>query len=198
MDSANLTAAEQPSIPPVGLPATSPKEDTMRKSRIALAGALMIGSLAGGSIQVAAQDEAVVAPVPFSAKWDGVRPLAPDGFLLDIVETSDARLDGTATASWNEVEYPDADGTGTYSLSQYTVRIENVDGAWQGSALEFEGSAPQYDGVELAVDGVLVLAGEGAYEGLHAVVVEVDGWNDIKGVILPAAPPQPAVPPEVE
>ena len=42
---------------------------------------------------------------------------------------------------WSEVRYPDTDGTGTYSLSQYTVRIENDDGAWQGTSLAFEGSA---------------------------------------------------------
>jgi RNA polymerase sigma factor (sigma-70 family) len=37
-----------------------------------------------------------------------------------------------------------------------------------------------------------------ALEGLHSVLVEVDGWADIKGVILPASPPQPVVPAEVE
>jgi hypothetical protein len=169
----------------------------MRKLRVTLIGALTIGSLAGGSVQVAAQDGETNAPVPFSTVWEGERRLGSDGFLLNILETSDPRLGGTGTIRWNETSYPDTDGSGTYELSHYTVRIENNEGAWQGSALDFEGSAAEFDGVELEALGTFVVVGEGDYAGLYAVMVDLDGWNDIKGVILSAPPPEAPAPAEI-
>lgn len=166
----------------------------MVKVRVALTSVLIIGSLAVGPVHVVAQDGEAVAPVPFSTVWDGVEQLGSDGFLIDVVEASDPRLEGTATIRWNEASYPDVDGSGTYELSSYTVRIENDDGAWQGSALDFEGSAAAYGGVDLESIGTFVLAGEDAYEGLYAVMVEIGGWDDIKGVILPAPPPEALAP----
>jgi hypothetical protein len=71
-----------------------------------------------------------------------------------------------------------------------TWRIENADGAWQGS----------YDIVWTDEYGSVVtttLTGEGAYAGMSAVWEQTlgdSGW-DVRGVIFPAPPPDPPTAP---
>ena len=81
--------------------------------------------------------------------------------------------------------------TGSTSSDASTLRIENGDGAWEGSAIDFSGASDLYDG-EIQTIPTTVLTGRGAYDGLIAVVMEVDGWADVRGVILPA--PAPGIP----
>jgi hypothetical protein len=94
-----------------------------------------------------------------------------------VVEMSDPRLDGHITASQGRDTHPD----GRWFVS-WTYRIENDDGAWQGST----------DTVWYAGDfgaHSVVLAGDGAYEGLYAWADMTD-WADVKGVIFAAPPPE--------
>jgi hypothetical protein len=164
----------------------------MRKTMNTLAFGMAVGALALAPVAAVAQDAATTTPVPFTSAWESERWIGDDGeaILLRIEGSSDPRMDGAAMIVWNDTEYADADGSGEYLLSSSTVRIENDGGAWQGSALDFSGTADLYGG-ELQTIPTTVLVGEGSYDGLIAVVMEVDGWADVKGVILPAPAPEP-------
>jgi hypothetical protein len=84
-----------------------------------------------------------------------------------ITEASDPRLDGQLTVSVSQIQYPDHPW-----FTTTTFRIFNDGGAWQGSGTMTED---------------VVLAGEGAYEGLYAWM-DASDWNAISGVIYPTAP----------
>lgn len=106
-----------------------------------------------------------------------------------IVAMSDPRLDGDVTISFDTDEYTGPDGA-TYTVGSGTWRIENPDGAWQGS----------YDIVitdDYSSVVTTTLAGEGGYAGMSAVWEQAltgSGW-DLRGVIFPAAPPAPPTAP---
>ena len=72
----------------------------------------------------------------------------------------------------------------------FTDRIENDEGAWQGSLLEIDFA----DGEN--IDGPLVMAGEGAYEGLTAVTIIAFGavCPNTRGYIIEGSVPAPPVP----
>lgn len=93
---------------------------------------------------------------------------------IQLLEVSDARLDGELTISFNQIQYPDHPWFVTT-----TYRIFNEDGAWQGSVST---ARPGEDG-----SVSVVLVGERAYDGLYAWM-DVSDWNAIKGVIYPSAP----------
>ena len=106
-----------------------------------------------------------------------------------IVTMSDARLDGDVTISFDDDAYTLPDGS-TYGLGSGTWRIENRDGAWQGSYTIV--STDEYGSVVTTT-----LAGEGAYAGMNAVweqTIGDSGW-DVRGVIFPAGPPDPPTAP---
>ena len=102
---------------------------------------------------------------------------------------SDPRFDGTVVVSNNLDEYR---GTGV-DLYHRTFRVDNADGSWveqPSVALLFPGDSGSA--------GTTVFVGEGAYEGLTAIV-EVDwissssGLFDVRGIITDAGiPPLPA------
>jgi hypothetical protein len=94
---------------------------------------------------------------------------------------SDPRLEGTMTISADEDQYPGADGPESFVFGSSTTRIENADGAWQGSETTFL-VADQGSG------STVVLVGEGAHAGLYAALDMTDPGN-ITGVIFPAPPP---------
>lgn len=101
-------------------------------------------------------------------------------FRPTVVEVSDPRLSGAITFT-NDLDVHPIPGTETaVAVWWRTWRIENEAGAWQGSAHD----------VSFADDSratyVVVLRGEGAYEGLIAPMeVTLDGqaWN-LNGVIV--------------
>jgi hypothetical protein len=106
-----------------------------------------------------------------------------------IVTMSDARLDGDVTISFDDDAYTLPDGS-MYGLGSGTWRIENTDGAWQGSYNIV--STADYDSVVTTT-----LAGEGAYAGMSAVweqTIGDSGW-DVRGVIFPTVPPDPPTAP---
>ena len=112
----------------------------MLRIRAHLVAALVVGLLAGSTVGVAAQEEGRAAPVEVTGtSVEGACPggsSTKDG-LVDKTRgwvcphtwtTSDARLDGTFTRSWNLDWYED--GTGLV-FGYATGRLENADGAWQ-------------------------------------------------------------------
>lgn len=132
---------------------------------------LLIGSVAG----VAAQDAERATSVEVTGTHvEGPCPGGPSSIVGDVEQsrgwvcmpewsTSDPRLDGTFTRAWNLDFHLD----GTNLIFGYaTGRLENADGAWQqrpGLQAGFEG----YFGEDVEL---LVFDGEGAYDGLVAVV----------------------------
>jgi len=202
----------------------------MRTLRMALVGLVIPGLFVGLSMAVAAQedeDRAVQSPTEFSGRlscsddWqegttsnvvlgpmgDGVlvRRETRGGFFRPVVdEMSDPRFEGTWSAylDTDEYVYP-GDAQDHPVLMAGMQRIENEEGAWQGSAPD----AYVPDG-PTTTWGVMTLTGERAYEGLTAVqwtnVVDdvcscVDlsadpcAW-DIRGLVFEGEmPPVPSV-----
>jgi hypothetical protein len=102
-------------------------------------------------------------------------------------DVSDPRLEGTW---YNSVDFDEYTPAGP-NLSAVTHRIENGEGAWQGSLLIL--GFP--DGEE--VIGPIVMTGEGAYDGLTAVAM--DGFGEApcpntRGYIIEGSVPAPPVP----
>lgn len=82
-------------------------------------------------------------------------------------DVSDPRLHGT----WSATEINDhynAPGNDDLIIGTWTHRIENADGAWQGSHQTIDFPDGQVHG---GYEGLYVMTGEGAYEGLTAYMV---------------------------
>ncbi len=88
---------------------------------------------------------------------------------LRVIETSDPRLDGDVTLHINRDDYPDG-----LCLIRWAYRIENAGGAWQQEPA-FQVVHP--DGTS-SMD-MIVLVGEGGYEGLTAVADPPPPTGDI-------------------
>ena len=105
-------------------------------------------------------------------------------------DVSDPRLVGIWYNSVDGDQYTIPGGGPRPTFDAWTHRIENDEGAWQGSlqGIDFN------DGESL--DGPLVLIGEGAYEGLTAVAtVEFGGpCPNTRGYIIEGGVPAPPVP----
>ena len=133
-------------------------------------------------------EEQVVVP-----SSDGAMTLVQyrgDTFRQGWTEVSDPRLEGTYTRSWNEDTYLHPGGEEDPSIVVVTDRIENDEGAWQGSSVWLRTPGP-------SAYAPLVLVGEGAYEGLTAILggVETYGECAVSGYIIDGAIPATPVPP---
>jgi hypothetical protein len=53
-------------------------------------------------------------------------------------------------------------------------------------------------GETIGTGGGVILAGEGAYEGLYTVLTFLPDWSDIRGFIFEGAPPAAPVPPPAD
>jgi hypothetical protein len=145
------------------------------------------GPLVEGSIEQVALPDGETTIERSSATW---RQPATD--------VSDPRLDGTwfATADDDTFSGPGSDGL---IIGTWTRRIENDEGAWQGShqTIDFPD-----DEVVGGWPGLYVMIGEGAYEGLTAFMVSSEEESvgsacpNTRGYIIegsvPAAPEQHA------
>jgi hypothetical protein len=80
----------------------------------------------------------------------------------------DPRLSGTVRTVQHTDEFPQADADGRIEIWWGDVRIENDDGAWSGTVT----STYDPDQPVEAGSGVYELTGEGAYEGLSALLFE--------------------------
>jgi hypothetical protein len=134
--------------------------------------------------------------------WDvvhaGTREVLADGTTWQVrghavrqtATMSDPRLEGTYYLSEDRDEYHVPGNPFPMIVASWTRRIENDEGAWQGS-LTF---AYPSDGMEAG--GTAILVGERAYEGLTAIWEERTSQTgcsgEVRGVIIdgtvPAAP----------
>ena len=182
----------------------------MRAVRSIVITAITVGLLAGAAVAVSAQDEEVAAPAPpveFSGRITCGPPVAPnragtettaevgegvtltryrDGAWRQTGTVSDPRLEGSWFHTWESDSYLDPGAETGPSVAVATWRIENDEGAWSGGMI----------GVDLAdgtrLEGPTVMVGEGAYEGLTAIVgvQDVEGAcaADIRGMIFEGVP----------
>ena len=143
-------------------------------------------------------EEQIVVPVT-----DGdMTILQSRGFTYrqSLTSVSDPRLEGTLYQAVNQDDYilpgddpstgiSDSRPTGL-AIATFTNRIENDEGAWEGSAVMLDSP----DGATYVAP--LVMTGEGAYEGLTAIVGFVDFWNDcaVTGYIINGSVPAPPTP----
>jgi len=101
---------------------------------------------------------------------------------------TDPRFSGTHYYSWDGDGYTLASGDEGPLAYAEGLRIETAEGAWQGEAtgLTFP------DGTRAT--GALVMTGEGAYEGLTAVLIWTEDacFLDLRGIVMEF--PDPPVP----
>ncbi len=184
----------------------------MKGSRSILGTAIAFGLMAGSTAAVTAQGEGTVSPpVEFTghlACGPEVRHGTDTSETLEVGDgrvfhtgsrgyawrptatMSDPRLEGTYYGSIEWDEYRGSEGT--TRIGAGTWRIENAEGAWQGSHTH----AWLSDGPDASASSVLI--GEGAYEGLIALWEEVGHWDacswDVRGLIVEGEPPAVPVP----
>lgn len=102
------------------------------------------------------------------------------------ITATDDRLSGTHFYSFNSDTYT-LPGGGTQMAWAEGHQIENDEGAWHGSSVGFSDTGDD------SVTGPAVLIGEGAYEGLTAIIVtsiEGDCFLNVRGFVVsvPATP----------
>jgi hypothetical protein len=123
-------------------------------------------------------------------------------YLQSLTEVSDPRLEGTLYSAWSSDEYTLPGNEPEPGIFVFTDRIENDEGAWQGSGvlldpdLTSRGAVMAIPSVSVYV-GPIVMVGEGAYEGLTAIVGFVDWAGDdctVSGYIIEGSIPAPPVP----
>jgi hypothetical protein len=147
----------------------------MRPMRMSLVGTVIIGLLGGLSVAMVAQDEEQTATHVtgrvISGEWGGATSETAEGsiqHMLDMqavrqVEWSDPRLPPMMTSRMNlDAHWRESDAILPWAS---THRLDGPDGAWTATERGF-----------MEADGsfaLLVLTGEGAYEGLSAMLVEV-------------------------
>jgi hypothetical protein len=110
------------------------------------------------------------------------------GFVWQPTATvSDPRLEGTWFISWNDDEYSFPQAETFNRIGSGTWRIENDEGAWQGSYI----TAGLRDGG--MTTATTILAGEGGYEGLSVLLETASDWNecnwDVRGLIIEGTVP---------
>jgi hypothetical protein len=103
-------------------------------------------------------------------------------------DMSDPRLEGTLYEARDEDTYTLPGNEKGPHFGVRTYRIENDEGAWQGSAVSLESTDGRY------YYGPYVMTGEGAYEGLTAILVNPDQSNRFTGYIIEGTIPAPPVP----
>jgi hypothetical protein len=171
----------------------------------------------GSTTDGATAEETVAAPVEFTACSSAgptVQPLTveqvalPDGettieresvtYRQGAVEVSDPRLEGTWYLTEDNDNYS-GPGTDGLTIGTWTRRIENDEGAWQGTTHQ---SIDFPDGSSVGGwPGPYVMIGEGAYAGLTALLTQSEtACPNARGYIfegtIPAAPAQPASTPQ--
>jgi hypothetical protein len=175
----------------------------MRTLRLSLAGTVIL-VLLGGVVPVTAQQEESLDPMrasQFTGTWtdgpsdDDAGPgwapgpdyyEAPDWESVHLFEASDPRISGTWTQDLDMRAFPIDEDAGLFAVvGSGAVRIENEDGAWGGM---FDNFGSVNTGREW-----YRLEGEGAYEGLTAVLRWFSEGDIYEGIIIPGLPPdQPA------
>ena len=102
------------------------------------------------------------------------------------IDSGDPRLSGTLWTIENIDIYIDSQGQVVVGV----VGIDNEDGAWRGTSLGY--TTPQWGAYSQNF-----LSGEGAYEGLSAILFLMDNGTDldVEGMVFPGGlPPYPEEP----
>ena len=165
----------------------------MRAIKTTTISILAIGLLAGSAVGVAAQDEETAAgATSFTGSVSG-------GEGVD-VETTDPRLTGSVLQAQNTDIHSVSDRDQFVAPRSVNWRIENEGGAWTGQGYELHGWGADDPHQEAFGVTVLMLTGEGDYEGLSAyLMVDYSGAEvtlpTVDGAVFPGeAPPFPEVP----
>jgi len=105
-----------------------------------------------------------------------------------LTDASDPRIGGRL------IYCTDGSTLGGDTLRTLTYRIENDEGAWQGSTTSF------LPGGDFADAQTVLLAGEGSYEGWYAWldVTDWDTASGITGAVFNYPPPEAPAPPSAE
>lgn len=168
----------------------------MRTLRTGFATILVAGLLASSVAGVTAQGSGGPAYVTGTLAVDGERCSDDNGEWNECplgLEASDPRLTGEGSVRNAGLPMP-ADEVFIVLVTQ-SLRIANEDGAWTGSGRLY--AVPSEDAGAVGQDEpTWVLTGEGAYEGLTAILrPDFSAEGSFGGVIveadLPAAPPMP-------
>lgn len=151
----------------------------MRTLRLSLATTLTLVLLGGLASTASAQDEAVTATyvtglvtdyMPLqsgnTSSEDGLWMLTDDQYELEIA-WSDPRLPSLKHGRENQYQYHKGDDLWAQALAG-TIRLEGPDGAWVGTA---HGMADQDAERGRQMTKVMLLEGEGGYDGLQAVII---------------------------
>lgn len=178
--------ANQPTT--VGPPSTvNPPTTVAPPATAAQAPAGFTACINPGPVVQSGTEERIVVSLP-----DGemtIRQIRGVTYGQRLTDVSDPRLDGTLYQAWNEDAYTLRGDEPGPSIVTFTDRIENDEGAWQGSAemLRFPDDTSSVQ---------LVMTGEGAYEGLTAIVAfdEFAEGCAVKGYIIDGNFPAPPVP----
>jgi hypothetical protein len=155
------------------------KENPVKGLKLTLTTVIAIGLLAGSAVGVAAQDAERAAPVPVTGESrdgpcvgpmpseviDGVRH-SGSGLCSQTVSFSDPRLEGEATYQYANTEHLDENGVAVVTLGTEALSIVNDNGAWRQPPALWVFDLGSSDG------SLLILYGEGDYEGLVAVFRE--------------------------
>ena len=152
---------------------------------------LAVGLLAGSAVGVAAQPpEGEAAYVTGTVTISGGEEGDQRSLSLD---ASDSRLSGDGSINTADLAIQSDDVF--VVLVDLSLRIENDEGAWTGGGLLY--ALPGPDDVVGQDEPTWVLSGEGAYDGLTAVLrADLGPDGSFAGVIVGAEPPAaPPVPP---
>ncbi len=119
-----------------------------------------------------------------------------------VISADDPRFDGSAIFCGNDLVHDRAEGGNVelgFTIGHDLYRIETDDGAWQGGTMYAEWVDPE-SGEDAAAGDFILLAGEGAYDGLYAAMTLGDGAGWIlTGVVFEGAlPTAPEVPESAE
>lgn len=179
--------------------------------RVGYLAMLVIAALSVGSVSVSvvAQSAEPAVPAPI-VSFTGRSSLVPCeeatpvfGTVDGVVQTrgmdchgtitaTDPRFEGTYLVASNADRYPTSVFRSSLTVETVVRRVENADGAWQGSATITADDMPASGEDGTIATETVVFTGEGAYAGLTAVVVFMPFVNaTLRGVIFPGSPPPP-------
>jgi hypothetical protein len=153
----------------------------MRTLRLSLIGTVILVLLGGLGVVAAAQDEPAATPVignitstrivaSGDPTFGGMHNYLRDDAADYDMEWSDPRLGSVmrTTTNWDFFGLPEEGDINGAVLVATSVRLEGPDGAWTGTEyllLDETRNPERYPG-----PSVMLLSGEGAYEGLSAMI----------------------------
>ena len=176
------------SAPPSTTVVAQPTRTVARPATVARPPAAFTACINPGPVVHEGTEERIVVPPP-----DGEMTIVQNrGFTYrqSLTSVSDPRLEGTLYQASDEDVYTLPGPEPGPRIETFTNRIENDEGAWQGSAARL-GYPDGTDNV-----GPIVMVGEGAYEGLTAII-GFEAYGDrctVRGYIIEGSVPAPPVP----